>query len=95
MGVCGGRGECQACLAGNRLTSFAFVWRITRTCRTLSMGSTFTPEQAKHRIMEWCVRGLSIPDVPGGKRRHMEDRPRDYPEHELRSVEDLVARANE
>jgi hypothetical protein len=42
-----------------------------RVCnKTLSMGETFTPDQAKHRIMQWCVEGFAIPDVPGPKTQH-------------------------
>ena len=46
------------------------------TCnKTLTFGTTFTPEQAKRRIMKWCLDGMDIPspvqpsDVP--RHQHM------------------------
>ena len=36
------------------------------------------PEEAKWRIMQWCVDGLTIPNKPGGKEEHMRIQPRDY-----------------
>jgi hypothetical protein len=63
--------------------------------KTLSMGTTYTPAQAKHRIMEWCVRGYDIPDIPGIRKRtlHMEEEPKDFIEADVRSVEALTLRA--
>ena len=47
-----------------------------RCNKSLSMGSGFTSEEARRRIKEWCVRGLTIPDTPGGKAAHMDKNPR-------------------
>ena len=75
-----------------------------RQCaKTLVMGETFTPDEAKHRIMEWCVRGKDIPDEPGARDRHMfsrkldgsRDGPRDYSVAELRSIEALTHLAHQ
>jgi len=55
---------------------------MTATCRlhtadgkrcnhNLTLGSTFTLEQATHRIKQWCIEGKRIADVPGGKADHM------------------------
>ena len=59
------------------------------------MGEVFTPEQAKHRVMEWCIRGKAIPDLLGGKLLHMEDKLRYYNESDLRTVEQLMTAASE
>ena len=39
-----------------------------RRCnKHLSLGVHFSEEEATRRIMEWCIRGLEIPDEPGGE----------------------------
>ncbi len=60
--------------------------------KTLNMGVRYTADEAKQRIMEWCVRGQGIPDVPGLRKRtlHMDEEPRDFNNMDLRSVEDLT-----
>ncbi|MCP4244392.1 MAG: hypothetical protein GY772_27925 [bacterium] len=62
--------------------------------KTLNMGSTFTPEQAKHRLMEWCIRGLQFPDEPGARAAHMRSNPRLYAEDELRPLPQLIQEAD-
>ena len=42
------------------------------TCATLS------PAVARRRIIKWCIGGGSIPNIIGGKAKHMEDDPRKY-----------------
>ena len=59
------------------------------------MGARFTPEQAKHRVVEWSIRGKAIPDLPGGKLLHMEDKPRYYNESDFRAMEQLMTAASE
>jgi hypothetical protein len=58
--------------------------------KTLSWGSTMSPDEAKHRIMEWCVRGLSVPDEEGARVTHMADEPSLYLASELRPVPELT-----
>ena len=59
--------------------------------KTLVMGTQFTPDEAKHRIMEWCIRGLRFPDTPGSRDRHMvEEKPRTYGVNELRPMPELL-----
>ena len=57
---------------------------------SLTMGDAFTPEEAKHRVLEWSVRGASLQDGPGMRELHMSDKPRHYQAHELRSVAELT-----
>jgi hypothetical protein len=49
-----------------------------------------SPDEAKHRIMEWCVRGLSVPDEEGARVTHMADEPSLYLASELRPVPELT-----
>ena len=73
--------------------------RRNRCNKTLTMGSTFTPEQAKRRIMKWCLDGVAIPspgpdgdDIP--RQLHMANNPRTYRDDEVPSLDALYVAAN-
>jgi hypothetical protein len=55
------------------------------------MNAAINAEEAKIRIMEWCVRGMQTPEGPGLRKRnlHMDDEPKNYPASELRSEVEL------
>lgn len=56
--------------------------------------SDMTPDEAKHRIMQWCIDGIVIPDVPGGKHSHMNNiKPRLYRRQDLQPIHELAALA--
>ena len=66
--------------------------------KTLKFGKwrhyNFTPDQAKHRIMQWCLNGVGIPNAVGAKlEHHNTPDPRQLSEDELRSVEQLTREA--
>ena len=44
----------------------------------LTLGATYTLAEARHRIKQWCVEGLRIDNVPGGRYRHMLIKPRGF-----------------
>ena len=44
-----------------------------RCNKSLSLGTHFTEEEATRRIKEWCVRGMALNDVPGARRKHMDN----------------------
>ena len=54
-------------------------------------GTEWTEAEATARINEWCARGLGIPDVAGGKQRHMAIKPRDFRPEEVRGEAELAA----
>ena len=60
--------------------------------KTLVMGRTYTPEEAKRRIMRWCLEGRQYPNREGGRDLHMAINPRFY--DEAPSLEDLLRRAS-
>ena len=62
--------------------------------KTLTMGATFSAEEAKQRIMEWCLRGLGLPDEPGSRALHMQDDPRNFDAAEVRPMAQLMIDAN-
>ena len=65
-----------------------------RCNKSLSLGVHFTEAEAVHRIKEWCVRGMQIPDGAGAKQRHMDPancNPRLMGAEDLRSLEELEA----
>ena len=64
-----------------------------RCNKSLNLGTLFSDEEAKARIKEWCVRGLSIPDAPGGKNAHMHVNPRDFEPGSVARESDLDAAA--
>jgi hypothetical protein len=61
----------------------------TRCNKSLAMGGRFTSDEALHRIKQWCVDGLSIPDTSGGRDAHRFSDPRSYLDAELSSIEEL------
>ena len=68
--------------------------------KTLSMGKAFTPEQAKRRIMKWCLDGVAIPspdpaDTGDVERQlHMATNPRYYRDDDVPSLDALYFAAN-
>ena len=60
-----------------------------RCNKWLTISEHMDEAQAEHRLKEWCMRGLEIPDTPGGKIEHMADKSRRYTLDELKSVEVL------
>ena len=61
-----------------------------RCNKSFTPGAEWSEAEATARIKEWCARGLGIPDVAGGKQRHMDiKQPRFRPE-EVRGEADLV-----
>lgn len=84
------RGVLTACTATCRL----HVADGKRCNQSLSLGVSFTYAQAEHRIKQWLVAGLSIPDVPGGKDEHMRVRPRRWADAELMQLATLDEQAH-
>ena len=64
-----------------------------RCNKSLSLGTEYSSEEARRRIKEWCLRGCPIPDLPGGKRRHMDECPRTFDPATIRSEAELDALA--
>ena len=65
-----------------------------RCNKSLSLGVHFTEEEATHRIKEWCVRGMVIPESEGAKQAHMDPafcNPRFLGVEDLRSLAELDA----
>ena len=60
----------------------------------LSLGDSMSEADAEHRIKEWCVRGLDIPDEAGARARHMDIKARRFKDDEIRSIAVLDAIAN-
>jgi hypothetical protein len=58
--------------------------------KTLNMGDQFTPEEAKRRIQEWCIRGLGVPVRFNSRTEHMGMLPRLFRSAEVRSTEELT-----
>jgi len=49
-------------------------------------------DEAKHRIMQWCIDGLTIPNELGGKHRHMNEiKPRLCSLQDMRPIQELEA----
>ena len=70
-----------------------------RCNKRLSMGTTFTAEQVKRRIMKWCLDGVAIPSPgPDGddapRQLHMINNPRTYRDDEVPSLDALYVAAN-
>ena len=65
-----------------------------RCNKRLNMGEVFTSDEARRRIKEWCMRGVAIPDGPGGRAEHMRIQPRNFAPGEVRTEAalDLAAR---
>ncbi len=61
-----------------------------RCNKSLSIGS-MPQDEAKRRIQEWCLKGVEVPDDPGGRFVHMAFEPRDLTP---RSAEELQAVAS-
>ena len=57
----------------------------------MSPGTEWSEAEATARIKEWCARGLDIPDVAGGKQRHMEIKPPRFRREEVRGEAELAA----
>ena len=72
---------------------------VTVTCKShkcdgrcnqwLTISDHMDEAQAERRLKEWCMRGLEIPNTPGGKRLHVDDKSKRYTLDELKSVEVL------
>jgi hypothetical protein len=62
--------------------------------KSLNMGSQFTPEVAKRRIQEWCIRGLDVAVGLNARTEHMDIKPRFFPSAEVRSSEELTGIAH-
>ena len=56
----------------------SYILRMIASVTNVFHGNSCMPEEAKWRIMQWCVDGLTIPNKPGGKEEHMRIQPRDY-----------------
>ena len=65
-----------------------------RCNKTFNMGTEFTDEQARRRIKEWCLRGAIIPNEHGGRKTHMDIKPRTFLDAQVRSEADLNAAAH-
>ena len=59
--------------------------------KSLNLGAVFTEAQARVRIKQWCLRGLSIPSTLDQEKNarilHCRDEPRYYPEPEFTEQE--------
>ncbi|MCP4239936.1 MAG: hypothetical protein GY772_05195 [bacterium] len=42
-----------------------------RCNKSLSVGGALAADEAKRRIQEWCLKGVDVPDVLGGKHAHI------------------------
>ena len=62
-----------------------------RCNKSFTPGTQWTEAEATARMKEWCARGLGIPDVAGGKQRHMAIKPRDFRPEEVRGEAELAA----
>ena len=62
-----------------------------RCNKSFTPGTECTEAEATARIKEWCARGLDIPDVAGGKQRHMAIQPRGFRPAEVRGEAELAA----
>ena len=72
---------------------------VTVTCRFhqcdgrcnqwVTVNDSMDAAEAERRLKEWCVRGMSIPDAPGSRRKHMDDKCKKYPISQVRSVDVL------
>ena len=40
----------------------------------VTVNDSMDAAEAERRLKEWCVRGMSIPDAPGSRRSHMDDK---------------------
>lgn len=61
--------------------------------KSFNLGTDYSEEEARHRIMQWCVAGGDILDEPGGRARHMAVNPRLFAPHDLLPVATLLERA--
>ncbi|MCP4239468.1 MAG: hypothetical protein GY772_02795, partial [bacterium] len=81
------RGEFRAWLAMRRRHKAD----AQRCNKSLSVGGALAADEAKRRIQEWCLKGVDVPDVPGGKHAHMYN-PEFEPRHLVpRAAEQLEA----
>ena len=62
-----------------------------RCNKSFAPGAVRTEAQATAAIKEWCARGLSLPNVAGGKSAHMGIQPRTFRLDEIRSEDELAA----
>ena len=62
-----------------------------RCNKSFTPGTEWSEAEATARIKEWCARGLDIPDVAGGKKRHMDINPRRFRPEEVRGEAELAA----
>ena len=62
-----------------------------RRTKSFTRGMHGTEAEATARIKEWYARGLGMPDVAGGKQRHMAIKPRDFHPAEVRGEAELAA----
>ena len=60
----------------------------------LSLGDSMSEADAEHRIKEWCVRGLDIPDEAGARARHMDIKARRFKDDDIRRIAVLDAIAD-
>ena len=63
-----------------------------RCNKSLSFGPGMDASDAKRRIMEWCIRGVAIPNVLGGLDVHIFDReynPRLFDAASVRAEQEL------
>ena len=80
--------------ARGRLIAFSATCKVhvadgARCNSNLTLGRCFTLEQAEHRIKQWCVHGLQVPDGVGARKEHMGVRPRDFAEDDLIPLEEV------
>ena len=79
-----------------------YAWTVTcnfhrlggRCNQNMSFSEVGSPDEARRRLKEWCLRGMLIPDAPGAKAEHMQDKSKKYPLSEVRSEEALDQIAN-
>ena len=62
-----------------------------RCNKSFTPGTQWSEAEATARIKEWCARGLDIPDVAGGKQRHMDIKPPRFRPEEVRGEAELAA----
>lgn len=45
-----------------------------------------SPDEARHRVAQWCIDGMGIADAPGSRELHMAIDPRRYDASQLLPV---------
>ncbi len=62
--------------------------------KTLTWGRDISPDEAKHRIMQWCIDGVRVPNDASGRDLHMVQDPRVIAVGSLLPVQELERVAN-